>query len=100
MTKQLKVEKKTYLKISYRDFDSFVESVYGRPFSVTGSEEMSNDSIYSFNGIDGVIKDYDEEDLKLFLADEKDSYMARLLLNDLVRKKLIEPGDYVISVSW
>lgn len=100
MTKQLKCEKKTYLKISYRDFNSFVESVYGRPFSVTSSEEMKNDSVYSFNGIDGIIEDYDEEDLKLFLADEKDSYMARLLLNDLVRKNLIEPGDYIISVSW
>jgi len=100
MTKQLKVEKKTYLEIFYRDFDSFVESVYGRPFSVTFSEEMSNDSIYSFNRINGVIKDYDEDDLKLFLANEKDSYMARLLLNDLVRKNLIEPGDYVINVCW
>ncbi len=100
MTKQLKVEKKTYLKVSHGDFEEFVESVYNRSFSVTGSEEMRNDSIYSFNGIDGVIDEFDEEDLNLFIANEKDSYMARILLNDLVRKGFIEPGDYIIGVCW
>lgn len=100
MSKKLKCEKKTYLRVSYKDFDSFVESVYGCPFSVTASEEMRNDSVYSFNGIDGIVDEYDEERIDSFLKGNEEMFIARILLNDLARKGHIEPGDYIINVCW
>lgn len=97
---KLKCREQMIISVNYRDFDSFVEQVYGISFDFVNSEECGNDTTHSFYGIDGEHSEYDHEDLGLFKENEKTSYVARILLNDLCRNGFIKAGDYFINVSW
>jgi hypothetical protein len=97
---QLKCRKQTIISVNYGDFDKFVNQVYGVNFDFVNSEECGNDTTHSFHGIDGEVDDYDQEDLDSFKENKKNSYMTRILLNDLCKNGFIEPGDYYINVCW
>ena len=97
---KLKCKKRTVFWVDYYDFNSFVNDIYGIDYSFTASEESGNDTTHAFNKIDGKVDACDQEDLDLFKTNEKQSYMARILLNNLCKNGYIEPGDYLIKVSW
>ncbi len=96
----LKVEKKILFKVNYSDLDDFISKVYNQEFEFAVAEESSNDTSHEFGGIDGVIDEYDEKQLAEFIKDGNYNYCARIIIQDLCRRKLIEPGDYLINVCW
>jgi hypothetical protein len=88
-----------------RDFDNFIRSVYGQPYEVVPDEEWNNDSSHRFvvekkPYTDNVLDMYDLKKLDTFINTGKSSYIAHILFRDLANRDLIEPGVYVINVSW
>lgn len=98
MNYQDKFEKQISYSIGYHDFDKLIEEVYGIEYESCLDQE--NDSTLSIS-VDGKFDEYAETDLEYFLNTIIQEYNTnRLLLNDLCRKGLIEPGLYLINISW
>lgn len=97
---ELKHEKLTVLAVEAWDFNPFVERIYGRYFCFAADQEARNGSTHSFRNIGEPLDEYDEEILKEFIETGKHNNLARVLLNDLCAKGLIESGHYIIRVFW
>lgn len=96
----MKITTKTIHEVDVFDFDLFVEQTYGfNPETVT-SEEASNDSTLSFDGIDGKLDEWGTDKVENFLKGEFVSFATRSLLNKLCQEGKIPAGDYLIKVSW
>ncbi|MBI5066533.1 hypothetical protein HZA97_09975 [Candidatus Woesearchaeota archaeon] len=98
-TPQLKVEEISLFKVESAHLENFVEQVYNQEFNFTDAEEVSDDVSKEFHEIDGVIEEYDKSDLEEFIKDGSYKYATRVILNDLCRKGLIKPGNYLVNVS-
>jgi hypothetical protein len=93
----LKSRKEEYIVVDYNDLNDFVSNHYGKAFNVVEDWEMSNDSYISFNVSEGKVDKYDLEE---FIEEGSYSYLTRTILIDLCNKGLINPGKYLIEVSW
>jgi hypothetical protein len=89
--------------VDYGKFEELVNHVYCiNDFSVPCDQEIGNDSYIFFKEADGKLDKWNEEDLKKFIESNGNdgSYMTRILLNDMIRKNVIPPGNYLIQISW
>lgn len=88
--------KSTYHIDSF-DMKTITQKVYGKRIEVG---ESPNDTTHEYD-VDGVIEDYDEEELQEAI---NTSYMAAwqygLIFNDLCRKGYLDKGEYFMRVSW
>lgn len=98
MNYQNKFKKHITYSIDYNDLDSLIKKVYD--VDVESCLDQSNDSTL-FISVDGILSRFDQTDLEVFLSTEIQEYNTlRLLLNDMCRKNLIEPGQYLVNISW
>lgn len=98
MNYQNKFEKHITYSIDYNDLNSLIKKVYDVDFE--SCLDQSNDSTL-FISVDGILSRFDQTDLEVFLSTESQEYNTlRLLLNDMCRKNLIEPGQYLVNISW
>jgi hypothetical protein len=79
--------------------------VYGLPpgtYNVVADQEWNNDSSYTGYAEKAPLDNYDQKKLDEFKAShgKKGSYMLNILLSDCTNQGLIEPGKYLIKVSW
>ena len=91
----------TVIEVNYGALEREVKKAYSHEWSFVADQECHNDTYHLFNGIDGA--DIDRNDLynlNKFIMIGQGQYLARILLNDLVRTGRIEPGDYLVHVSW
>ncbi len=88
--------------IDYSDFDNFIKEIYGHDFESQQAELWSNDASYRYN-----IRSKEELDgwhapiLQKFIEHgNPEEGIVRTLLQDLVNRDLLPPGEYYIAVSW
>lgn len=87
----------TYTELYYKDFDRLVQETYELPnYKCIAENEWNNDSSYTFQDVNGIVDEGDEK----ALAAKTFSWQADLLLNDLVRRGKLLPGNYIIEVCW
>lgn len=91
--------------ITYHDFEAFAEMHYGHDPEIVASEEWSNDTQHLYKGVTAEDKSkwtkLDIESWNDFLAVGTSSYgITRSILEDLVADGILEPGNYIIDVSW
>lgn len=85
----------------YNEFDNLVSDVYGQEYDFVADEELSNDSVRFYRDITGKeIDDYDRKKVETFRETGEGSFLSRSLLEDLCSQGKIEPGNYLVSVSW
>lgn len=93
-----KVEKKVII-IDSEDFDNWVNSIYEfLNYEFVAEQEASNDSCYKFNA-DKLRYDFDD------FIQFKNGIVPRYLrpsklFNYLVEDGYLEPGTYIVEVSW
>jgi hypothetical protein len=103
---ELKMEKPQYVgEVDYSDLNTFIDQVYGLEpgtFECVADQEWSNDSSYSVRAEGGLVDQYDQRDMDEFKASAgtRGSYMLKILLRDCVNAGLLQPGRYLIKVSW
>ena len=91
------VTKSTAFKIYYGDLEQLTEQVYGKYIEML---ESPNDTTHEFD-VTGQLDKYDEQTLyKACELGYLECYRYDVILNDLVRQGLIEPGQYLVRVSW
>ena len=89
--------------LDYYELDELINRTFfgdENVFEFVAHEEMGNDSEKLYQEIDGKFNKYDEEALNNFLSRKRIHYKTFLALNELCRRKIIEPGNYLIEVSW
>lgn len=93
---------KTYMQMSYGEFENLVNAnlqpspKFGK-YEFPPMEECGNDTSHIYMNIQA--KDISTEDEAELEAGEWE-YRAYDLLAYLVKKEVLEPGDYLINVSW
>ena len=97
----MRTKVRTVVEVDYADLEQEVEAAYGHEWSFVADVEGSNDTAHAFDGVHGgEISDYDRDELNKFITTGQGQFLARLLLDDLVRTGRIAPGDYLVRVSW
>lgn len=98
----LKCETVCYKQVDYYELDKFIQTAYGiKEFSCVDDQEWNNNSKYTVWAEKEPLHDFDQKKLEEFLSGKsRPDYMLRTLLNDLCNKGLLEPGKYLIAVSW
>lgn len=113
MPKKIKVEELNlrfglehidYIKLYDSDFETIVKAVYpkAKDFSFALDQECGNDTVHKFEDIDGNMEEWDARDLAAFKRTGKldREYMSNTFLHDLVKKKVLPAGNYLIWVCW
>ena len=96
----LKFIKKVVFEVESYDFEDFIKREYGKDYSFVADIECGNDSVHEFE-IDAKSKiNSRSKDVDLFRKTGHYHYLARVLLEDLANRKLIEYGTYIIQVCW
>lgn len=95
-----KFVQETYFTIDYGDLDEIIQAEYENE-DFTCVLGQHNDSTLEFS-IDGQFEDWEENNLQRYLKDfNQDEWnTTRWLMNDLCRKGLIWPGNYLIQICW
>ena len=91
------VTKSGGFKIYYGDLENLTDTVYGKYIEML---ESPNDTTHEFD-VDGNLDEDDQEALeKAIKKGYLEYYRYGVILNDLVRQGLMEPGQYLVRVSW
>lgn len=93
ITRQFKPELATF--ISYNELDELVSEVYGIEFSFIADQESSNDTDYVFRVVGDEADEYTLGRIK-----NGDGWNAYAILADMVFRKIIPAGTYVVEVCW
>lgn len=112
---KMEVTKRSILEVDYCELEETITEYFkefhgfdpkqnnNQSFYFTAMQECGNDSYHDFSFIDGELSEDDLEDLQKVI-DKKDFYEAKyntgLFLNYLCSKGVIDPGDYLVWVSW
>jgi hypothetical protein len=111
------VEKLTVTVLSYDEFDKLVHENFPEraDYEFVANEEVNNDSAYLYKGVGVPIKykeDTPQELIDKWRQDDLASFQNWLdkkqysgigthkIFEALCRKGVIEPGNYLIKVSW
>lgn len=101
---KLKYIEKIVREVDYNDLDDFINIVYHkspRTFEVVADQEWGNDEDHEIQIKKEEIKhDWDKDKLVQWNITGRGNYLLRLLLTDLCNRDLLEPGTYLIKVSW
>jgi len=102
-------KKETIYRTVYRanciDVEEFIQKFYENP-EYRFVADMKSPSIKPSKGIshifgvDGKLDDRERKKVEEFRRGTPKTWMARVLLNDLCRQKIIKPGEYIVDVSW
>lgn len=102
------MQKECLTTIDYTEFDELVNSTYGiTEYEFVAVQECDNDSDHRFEVKEKLVLDpnhaldkYDIEQLELIKADKAPLYSNHVIFQDLVNRGILEPGIYLVEVSW
>lgn len=98
---KIKTQKCEVFIIDYSDFEKLVKKIYGKGYDYLAQEEAENYSYKLYEDIRGKLDDSEEEEIYEFQNTKGcDSCSMYALLQDLCKNNHIEPGNYLIKISW
>lgn len=101
------MKKTTVIKMGYHELEALVHEKFGfKEYEFACVEECGNDSSHSFD-VDGELDKWDKETLDQWENGNPSMknkhfvhYSNGVILNALCFHEIIEPGEYIIRVSW
>jgi hypothetical protein len=96
------MRKRTIIEINHTELEAIVNNHYGiKGYEFVETQECDNDSCHPFDVRAVVGHDaHDLEKLKLVREDKTPTRCNRVILRDLVLAGVLEPGEYLVDVSW
>lgn len=93
--------KECYITVDYHELDNLINNEFSPPlkYGVAVDEETGNDTSLTYN-VDGIVQDYDKNEITKFKETGRGMYLTRSLLNYLAAEGKIEKGQYLIKISW
>lgn len=99
MFKHMKITTKTTHHVDYTELEATIKKLYGVTYEIAAAEESGNDASLEFF-VDGVIEDYDLDDMRKLISGEWIPFGTGLWLNIMCFNQEIPSGDYIVRVSW
>lgn len=99
-TSNFKFKRIEYFETEYEEFEELIKKVYEQNYDYICDTECGNDSSQSYMVQSNELDKYDEKAINIFIESGRYNNMVAVLLNDLCRRKIIEPGNYLIHVCW
>ena len=96
----LACQKVCYTEVKYHDLDDFIQEVYGHEFSCVADQEWNNDTKKTVWAEKENLALYDQVKLDEFVKEGKYNFSLHVILSDLCNRGLMEPGKYLVSISW
>jgi hypothetical protein len=98
---ELAHSKEVKIIVDYYDLEVLIDETYGSNFELVAQEEANNDSSVTFT-VEAKEPEYDwnKKELADFKANKTNDCSTRLILNDMCLRGIIEPGNYLINISW
>jgi hypothetical protein len=98
----MKSKQRSLIVVELADLEKEIEQVYSfRHYNLAYEITSPNDVCYLYEDIDGVIKPEEAAYLTDFVASGHiEGYTLDVVLNDLVVRGRITPGDYLIKFIW
>jgi hypothetical protein len=92
----------TYVEVDSNDLDTFVNKVYGvNSYECVAMEEWSNDTKHQVRVTSKEPLDkWAAEKIQEIKAGRCPSWSIQAVMQDLVNEGHIQPGIYLINVSW
>lgn len=98
----------TVTTIEYGELEDLVKKTYGiKDYEFVAVEECGNDSSHRFTPTEkkeldpnNVLDKYDLETLEKIKAGNVPNYSNHVIFQDLVNCGVLEPGVYIVEVSW
>lgn len=97
---ELKVEREVILKVNDDDLQRAIKAFYGKEYEIVSCEEWPNDTQHRLSIKKTILHQYDLTKLEQWLEGKPVNFILRSILIDLCNKNEIEPGTYLITVSW
>ena len=98
---KLKYKTVMYNEIDYKDFEKFVQKVYGwKQYEYAYCEEVSNDSRQSYTADKEELDEWALEKIQRLNDGESESFCANFIFNKLCLDGYLPPGNYLINVCW
>ncbi len=95
----LKCSVKTVISVEYRDLEQFIEAETGHEYDITENEEIGNDTARTYN-VDDNLSTWELKDWAEFKVGSNKQYILRTILCGLCSEGKIQPGKYLVRVSW
>lgn len=90
--------------MSVSELEEMIASTLGvaaHTIEMVANEEWSNDMDRAYYKCDGQLDEWEALSIKESLSDKQyKPYSALTWLNHLVSKGVLQPGNYLISISW
>lgn len=87
------------VNVNYEDLESFILEETGQEYDIPPNEECGNDTYLKFN-VSDVANTYSLNQWEAFKAGKGSSFMLSYILHGLCVENKIQPGEYLIQVSW
>lgn len=100
LNKQLCFETVSVHTIDHRKFEGLVLKTYNRAYCFVSSHEARNDNTYEFIVDNKPLDRPSEKDIEGFESGTSVQVRAQNLLQDMVVRKIIPTGTWLIRVSW
>jgi hypothetical protein len=102
------LKKETVITIEYGELEDIVNKAYSiTDYEFVAVEECGNDSSHRFDvgeikpfDPENVLDKYDLEKLEKVKAGKVPTYSNHIIFRDLVNRGILEPGTYIVEVSW
>lgn len=91
------------ISVDYYAVEKLIQEQYGiKDYSFLADQESSNDTTHTFDlrSVDAEPDEWDTEQIQEFKDGNHPSFVTRTLLEDLVRREILDPGLYHVGVSW
>jgi len=95
----IKFKRIEFFEIEYDKFEQLIKRVYEQDYDYVRDITCENDSSQSYVAQSNKPDKYDEKAINIFIQSGKYANMVAILLNDLCRREIIEPGNYLIHVQ-
>lgn len=90
----------TVIPVSYHDWDTFVQEVYGQDYEIVADQELSNDSDFAITARKEPLDKWAIRDLTSFVAGGQNQWVTHKLVTDMCNRGLLPEGEYLISICW
>jgi len=101
MSTELRTEEITVRRVTFQDLQEYALAVYGQELDLIQAMEWHNDTCYMVQAEELPEDDSWWEQFNAWRDKGEHQYgIVYGLMADLLQKGLIEPGDYLIDVSW
>lgn len=95
----LNTTKETVFTVDYGEVERFIKEETGHEYDIPCCEELSNDTTLKLN-IDANAREFDKRYYERHKAGKSQILALRNILVCLCAEGKLEPGKYVISISW